>query len=288
LHKILKNRQNNLLENGQEEQPIIIVYDEAQTFVPLKDDEKNSLMECSKEGKQYNLGLILNTTQPSGMPENLLNRNDNWFVFHMSRETDLQAVKKGNAYFSQDVLTSILNESLPGYVHFWSAKERKNYPLHIKTVCFDDEHKIADPDFDKPAVDCYASELSRDKKKDFPPEPERGEEDYELYQEIEESDRKAEKIFNSCKMLFADLEDEIIIELDEFAEKLKEAFKFRNYNDRLLKSKTREKAKELLLKKYRPSNLIFTWDRNTNKPYVQHKERGSRLKTLPFTENIKD
>jgi hypothetical protein len=102
---------------------------------------------------------VLITQQPGSIPQEILSQGDNWFVFHLLSEGDLRAVKKANAHFSDDLLSSLLNEPLPGHGVFWSSAGDTQYPIPLRALLFEEAYKPLDPQYDKPSIDCYAAQL---------------------------------------------------------------------------------------------------------------------------------
>jgi DNA helicase HerA-like ATPase len=74
-----------------------------------------------KEGRKYDLGAMLITQQPGSIPQEILSQGDNWFVFHLL-----------SAHFSDDLLSSLLNEPIPGHGVFWSSAGETPYPIPIR------------------------------------------------------------------------------------------------------------------------------------------------------------
>jgi hypothetical protein len=112
-----------------------------------------------KEGRKYDLGAVLVTQQPGSIPQEVLSQVDNWFVFHLLSSGDLQAVKRANAHFSDDLLSSLLNEPIPGHGVFWSSVAGKSYPLSVRVLSFEDAYSVQDPSYSEPAIETYASRL---------------------------------------------------------------------------------------------------------------------------------
>jgi DNA helicase HerA-like ATPase len=84
-----------------------------------------------KEGRKYDLGAVLITQQPGSIPAEILSQGDNWFLFHLLSASDLTTLRKANAHFSDDLLSALLNEPIPGQGVFWSSVGGKPYPgLH--------------------------------------------------------------------------------------------------------------------------------------------------------------
>lgn len=76
-----------------------------------------------KEGRKYDLGALLITQQPGSISTEILSQGDNWFVFHLLSAHDLYALKNANAHFSDDILSSLLNEPIQDTAFFGAASE---------------------------------------------------------------------------------------------------------------------------------------------------------------------
>jgi hypothetical protein len=61
------------------------------------------------------------TQQPSSISHQIISQGDNFFVFHLLNDADLQTLKRHNAYFSDEILEFIRSEPIPGNCYFWSA-----------------------------------------------------------------------------------------------------------------------------------------------------------------------
>ncbi len=71
--------------------------------------------------RKYNLGAIIVTQQPGAISDQLLSQGDNFFALHLVSSVDLDALKRNNAHFSDDILSYILNEPIEGNAYFWLA-----------------------------------------------------------------------------------------------------------------------------------------------------------------------
>lgn len=112
-----------------------------------------------KEGRKYDLGAVLITQQPGSIPHEILSQGDNWFVFHLLSTGDLLALKKANAHFSDDILSALLNEPIPGHCVFWSSAGGKSYPVPLRVMSFEKMYTAADPTYTRPAAPTYAAQL---------------------------------------------------------------------------------------------------------------------------------
>jgi len=117
--------------------PVVAVIEEAQNVLSAeKMKEDSPFVEWAKEGRKYNLGVILVTQQPGAISDQLLSQGDNFFALHLISNVDLDALKRNNAHFSDDILSYILNEPIEGNVYFWSAPSQP-YVISAKVFSFE-------------------------------------------------------------------------------------------------------------------------------------------------------
>lgn len=139
--------------------PVIAVVEEAQSVLDEKASAAEPYVAWVKEGRKYDLGALLITQQPGSIPTELLSQGDNWFIFHLLSASDLGAAKRANAHFSDDLLSSLLNEPIPGQGLMWSSISGSPYPVPFRVASFELMYKQLDPNYDKPAVETYASRM---------------------------------------------------------------------------------------------------------------------------------
>ena len=129
LRRIFDHNQEEFTKAIPETIPIIAVVEEAQSVLGSdKGVTEEPFVTWVKEGRKYDLGAMLITQQPASIPHEILSQGDNWFIFHLLSSGDLQALKKANAHFSDDILSSLLNEPIPGNCFFWGSVRGKTYP----------------------------------------------------------------------------------------------------------------------------------------------------------------
>ncbi len=118
--------------------PVVAVIEEAQSVLSAEKMKENSpFVEWAKEGRKYNLGAILVTQQPGAISDQLLSQGDNFFALHLISSVDLDALKRNNAHFSDDILAYILNEPIEGNAYFWSAPSQP-YVISAKLLSFEE------------------------------------------------------------------------------------------------------------------------------------------------------
>ena len=162
LRRIFDRNQEEFTKAEPRTIPTIAVIEEAQSVLNERAAAAEPYIAWVKEGRKYDLGALLITQQPGCIPSEILSQGDNWFIFHLLSAGDLASVKRANAHFSDDLLSSLLNEPIPGQGVFWSSVGGKPYPVSIRALLFEDTYKAADPSYARPAVPTFADALRRD------------------------------------------------------------------------------------------------------------------------------
>jgi hypothetical protein len=157
LRRIFDHNQGEFTKAQPETIPVIAVVEEAQAVLGSTGSSgEGPYVSWVKEGRKYDLGAVLITQQPGSISSEILSQGDNWFAFHLLSAGDLRAVKSANAHFSDDILSSLLNEPIPGHGVFWSSVGGKSYPIPIRVLSFEGQYSARDPEYDQPAADTAA------------------------------------------------------------------------------------------------------------------------------------
>lgn len=159
LRRIFDRNQQEFTAANPKTIPTIAVVEEAQSVLNEGSSAAEPYISWVKEGRKYDLGALLITQQPGSIPVEILSQGDNWFIFHMLSAADLTALKRANAHFSDDLLSSLLNEPIPGQGVFWSSVGGKPYPVSLRASSFERNFSMRDPDYNKSAGKTYALEL---------------------------------------------------------------------------------------------------------------------------------
>jgi hypothetical protein len=159
LRRIFERNQTEFTNADPKTIPTIAVIEEAQSVLGDRATTAEPFIEWVKEGRKYDLGAVLVTQQPGSIPVDILSQVDNWFLFHLLSETDLRSANRANAHFSNDLLSSLLNEPIEGQGAFWSSASSIKYPVPLRTVSFEQLHVRLDPEYRLSAVDCYATQI---------------------------------------------------------------------------------------------------------------------------------
>jgi DNA helicase HerA-like ATPase len=159
LRRIFEHNQAEFTAAEPETIPTIAVVEEAQTVLNDRATSAAPYIEWVKEGRKYDLGALLVTQQPGSIPSEILSQGDNWFIFHLLSSADLMNVKSANAHFSNDLLSALLNEPIPGQGVFWSSVGGKPYPIALRAFSFEAMYKVLDPTYSLAAGRTFARQL---------------------------------------------------------------------------------------------------------------------------------
>ena len=148
LRRIFVHNQDEFIKAQPQTIPTIAVIEEAQAVLNDRAGSSEPFIAWVKEGRKYDLGAVLVTQQPGSIPSEILSQGDNWFLFHLLSAGDLGNVKKANAHFSDDILSSLLNEPIVGQGVFWSsAKNDRAYPISLRVRSFEEQYGPRDREF---------------------------------------------------------------------------------------------------------------------------------------------
>jgi len=159
LRRIFDRNQQEFTAADPKTIPTIAVVEEAQSVLNEHAPAAEPYVAWVKEGRKYDLGAILITQQPGSIPVEILSQGDNWFIFHLLSAADLGSLKKANAHFSDDLLSSLLNEPIPGQGVFWSSVGGKPYPVSLRVLAFERMYAPRDPTYSLDAGNTYLRTL---------------------------------------------------------------------------------------------------------------------------------
>lgn len=159
LRRIFDHNQAEFTEAEPKTIPTIAVVEEAQTVLNEKATAAEPYIAWVKEGRKYDLGALLITQQPGSIPVEILSQGDNWFIFHLLSGADLGNVRSANAHFSNDLLSVLLNEPIPGQGVFWSSVGGTPYPIALRVLSFEKMYALRDPDYNKASAETFARTL---------------------------------------------------------------------------------------------------------------------------------
>lgn len=180
LQEIFNHNQKEFTEADPKSIPTIAVLEEAQSVLGTDSANDSPYVAWVKEGRKYDLGSVMITQQPGSISTELLSQGDNWFSFHLLSASDLVALKKANAHFSDDLLSSLLNEPIPGNGIVWSSAAKKPYPIPVRVLNFEMMYLTNDKAYNQPEVETYAVRMrSSGVSKKYPEESQSNEESTE-------------------------------------------------------------------------------------------------------------
>ncbi len=161
LQQIFEYNQNEFTSSEPNSIPTIAVLEEAQSVLGGNNGSESPYIAWVKEGRKFGLGAVLITQQPGSISDEILSQGDNWFIFHLLSAVDLGALRKANAHFSNDLLSSLLNEPIPGNGIFWSSAGGKPYPISVRVLSFEQLFSIRDKTYNSRAGNTFSVGLQK-------------------------------------------------------------------------------------------------------------------------------
>ncbi len=159
LRRIFDRNQTEFTAAEPKTIPTIAVIEEAQSVLNENAVAAGPYIAWVKEGRKYDLGVVLVTQQPGSIPMEILSQGDNWFIFHLLSAADPRNVQSANAHFSDDILSALLNEPIPGQGVLWSSVAGTPYPISIRALSFEKMFPVQDPCYTMPAAETFARDL---------------------------------------------------------------------------------------------------------------------------------
>lgn len=158
LQQIFEHNQNEFTMPNPNSIPTIAVLEEAQSVLGGNGGTDSPYIAWVKEGRKFGLGTVLITQQPGSIADEILSQGDNWFIFHLLSAVDLTVLRRANAHFSNDLLSSLLNEPIPGNGIFWSSTGGKPYPISVRVLSFEKLYSQRDPEYSLAAGKTYGAQ----------------------------------------------------------------------------------------------------------------------------------
>ena len=125
LRRLFEHNRRHFTDPARSIVRCLAVIEEAQAVLGGRDlDDRNIFVRWVKEGRKYELGVMLVTQQPGAIADQIISQGDNFFVLHLLNDSDLATLKRHNAYFTDDILGVIRSEPIPGNCYFWSAPDQ--------------------------------------------------------------------------------------------------------------------------------------------------------------------
>lgn len=161
LRHVFQYNLKHFTDAGQTSLRCLAVIEEAQTVLGDRwMDDRNIFVRWVKEGRKYGLGVVLVTQQPGAISDQIISQGDNFFALHLLNETDLQTLRRHNAYYSDEILSYLRAEPIIGNCYFWSAPNQP-FVLPVRVCNFETQSaKLAPAAVTKPESKSTSRQLN--------------------------------------------------------------------------------------------------------------------------------
>jgi DNA helicase HerA-like ATPase len=129
---IFREQEKKFTENRLDKNFIQLYFEEAHNLFPVNDKEFTGIYtRFAKEGAKFHIGMVYSTQSPSTISKELLVQTENFFVAHLSAESEVHALSKLQISFS-GIEQDILRAKTPGYLRMLTMSNRFVVPFQAK------------------------------------------------------------------------------------------------------------------------------------------------------------
>lgn len=129
---IFREQERKFTENLLDKNYIQFYFEEAHNLFPVNNNEFTGIYtRFAKEGAKFHIGMVYSTQSPSTISRELLVQTENFYVAHLSSESEVFALSKLQIAFS-GVEQEILRAKTPGYLRLLSMSNRFVVPFQAK------------------------------------------------------------------------------------------------------------------------------------------------------------
>lgn len=126
---IFREQERKFTENELDKNYIQFYFEEAHNLFPVSNNEFTGIYtRFAKEGAKFHIGMVYSTQSPSTISRELLVQTENFYVAHLSSESEVYALSKLQVAF-KGVEQEILRAKTPGYLRLLSMSNRFVVPF---------------------------------------------------------------------------------------------------------------------------------------------------------------
>jgi len=132
LSRAVFNHQVNKFANDKLGNHYIQIYfEEAHNLFPKNADPKSIYSRFAKEGAKFHIGMVYSTQSPSTIYADLLAQTENFFIFHISSQNEVNTLAKLN-YAFEGIKDDILRTKTKGFARILTRSHRFVIPVQMK------------------------------------------------------------------------------------------------------------------------------------------------------------
>jgi hypothetical protein len=129
---IFREQERKFTENLLDKGFIQFYFEEAHNLFPVNDKEFTGIYtRFAKEGAKFHIGMVYSTQSPSTISKELLVQTENFYVAHLSSESEVTALAKLQIAF-KGIEQEITRAKTPGYLRLLSMSNRFVVPFQAR------------------------------------------------------------------------------------------------------------------------------------------------------------
>jgi hypothetical protein len=138
---IFHEQERQFVSNQLNGHYVQIYFEEAHMiFPPNAGNLVNVYSRFAKEGAKFNIGIVYSTQSPTSVSRDLLSQTENFFIGHLSSDTETKYLSAVQAAF-RGCEAQILRNRTPGYMHVLTYSHR--YVVPIQAHRYDGKSRIS-------------------------------------------------------------------------------------------------------------------------------------------------
>jgi hypothetical protein len=128
---VFSNQERKFTSNSLNDQYIQLYFEEAHNLFPKDNKDFTGIYaRFAKEGAKFHIGIVYSTQSPSTINKELLAQTENFFVAHMSSQSEAEALAKLQIQYD-GLQQDILKTRTPGYMRMMTFSHRFVIPVQI-------------------------------------------------------------------------------------------------------------------------------------------------------------
>lgn len=129
---IFRDQERKFTENKLDKNYIQFYFEEAHNLFPVSNNEFTGIYtRFAKEGAKFHIGMVYSTQSPSTISKELLVQTENFYVAHLSSESEVSALSKLQIAF-KGIEQDITRAKTPGYLRLLSMSNRFIVPFQAR------------------------------------------------------------------------------------------------------------------------------------------------------------
>ena len=129
--EVFRHQEEKFVTNKLGDHYVQLYFEEAHNVFPIDNQEFTGVYtRFAKEGAKFQIGMVYSTQSPSTINKELLAQTENFFVAHMSSQSEVEVLARLQVQFD-GLQQDILKTRTPGYMRMMTFSHRFIIPVQV-------------------------------------------------------------------------------------------------------------------------------------------------------------